>query len=141
MKSTIFITAIFGILLFSCAGVKSISGEEESEKNIQWGMRWSKLEKTDTSYLHAQGIDVQYDCFPSEEFLSKDRASRMVSIYNRWGELLYNSRESQESWICNTNDNSENYNVGTYFYILIEPSLTDLNLIDTVQGQLTLYRK
>jgi gliding motility-associated-like protein len=55
-----------------------------------------------------------------------------VNIYNRYGELIYNSVQLNEGWNGRTTSGSQ-CPEGTYFYIIITDS-------ETFKGSLTLFR-
>ena len=65
------------------------------------------------------------DAFPKNE----------LSIYNRWGDMVYQSKPYQNNW-KGTNQNGDPLPAGTYYYIL----RLDLNEGNVYQGDVTILR-
>ena len=139
MKIIYFIVSIIGVLI-ACGERTKLVDTEQKKENILWGQRYSYIIKSDTFWGTSSGIKADYDCFPNLDMLDTDSFTAKVEIYSRNSGLVYNSQDSNRSWICNSNENLNTHNEGIYFYVMYTKLKSDSCQIDTFSGTLTLYK-
>ena len=88
----------------------------------------------------ADNVTAPHDCFPIIN-INNDTFQFNVSIFNRFGSLMFNTSDINKKWICNRNKN-EAFISGTYFYTIEYKSLyPQLNLPKSERGTLLIFNK
>ena len=112
------------------------AGQDEKTR-CTWGYRNHRHYETDTSYFCGSFFDEGEGCFPGlDKYVDRFDSARTM-IYNRWGEIQFDSRDISEQWICNDSSESD-IKEGTYFYLMM---YKDKNraLPDTVTGSFSVF--
>lgn len=127
----------FLILLAACYAKSKVSAPTSPETiYYKWGYTYypTAQDSLNPSFI-SPGIMFDKNCFPSDFIDTTNVLIDQVSVFSRWGEVLFNTNELKTNWICNSDQNT-NYMEGTYIY-QIEYHLPN-SIIDTVytaQGQ------
>ncbi len=61
------------------------------------------------------GFKAPANCFPFYELIRDSIIHAETVVYDRRGEIIFQSKELGKKWICN-NDSNNNFNEDTYIY-------------------------
>jgi CHU_C Type IX secretion signal domain len=101
----------------------------KTDKSVCW---WGQI-------ATGGGIDYSQKCFTD---LASDNAlidSLNVRIYDRWGNLHFETRNQQEDWICNDSLPCD-IREGTYYYFISYFSQQRTRM-DTIEGRFVVFKR
>jgi hypothetical protein len=114
----------FIILISSCRSTSSFNSSnaellEPDTSPCIWGWRYNYHTKTDSTFILGHSFAQPADCFPDQnsDSLGWHPLPVYIKIYNRWGELEYESDNLTKSWLCKS-DSVCNVREGKYFYVI-----------------------
>lgn len=130
-RITYIIILLVIIFISSCAS--SVQSTNINSNKI-WGFRYSYA---DSLGSHYRVTNSNRDCFPGFDEFENDYSKVDIKVYNLKGELVYQSTNLNENWICKDTQDST-YKAGIYTYQLIFMTKKEPNNKDTINGQIHL---
>ncbi len=100
---------LFGIVLGSGLVQKEIRSDDSCRK--KFGFRYHFHDTPDVSGTRCE---IPSGCFPE---VFNDDSSKFLEafVFNKWGELLFRTKDINDKWICNT-DSNINFKADQYVY-------------------------
>ncbi len=105
-------------LAIACSPKGIASLDSPKTDSYKWGYEYyptkSESDSLNMSFI-SLGLETDKNCFPSD-FVDNDSFSfSKVMVFNRWGQVQFQTTRLDSNWICNDQKN-ENFIPGTYYY-------------------------